>query len=412
MKSIARLVHLWTGLIFGAILVVLGLTGSALSWIHELDTALNPGLLHVAPPSGALAGAPLRVDPRTSQQVGDMLSRDVRYGRPNMVELPERAGDVFVAWYRPTPTASAAPWVQAVTRQVMVDPANLAVTGERNWGEAGLSRPLLMPTLFHIHRYLVAGETGKVVVAVTGVALVLVILSGMILWWPRMARSALWHALTVRHGGSWPRFSFRLHRAGGFFAAPFLLVTAFSGVHFNMPQWVTPVVNAISPVTPHAKPMNRNPRTGEGIAVADAIAAAQASFPEGWVSRVSYPAKAGQPFEIRVRQPGELRQGPGATRISVDSGDGSVLRVIDPERARGGDRFLAWLFPLHTGEAFGLAGRIFISLFGFVPLAFFVTGLVIWIKLRKKETGLAKRAGAQPSSPRRIPSERVPQTGR
>ena len=49
-------------------------------------------------------------------------------------------------------------------------------------------------------------------------------------------------------------------------------------------------------------------------------------------------------------------------------------------------RFLSWLFPLHTGEAFGLPGRIFISLFGFAPLAFMVTGLVIWLKLRKKST--------------------------
>ena len=87
-----------------------------------------------------------------------------------------------------------------------------------------------------------------------------------------------------------------------------------------------------------------------------------------------------------MRQPGELRQGPGATRISIDSGDASVLRVIDPELARGGDKFLSWLFPLHTGEAFGIAGRVAISLFGFLPLMFFITGLLIWVKLRKKKT--------------------------
>jgi uncharacterized iron-regulated membrane protein len=173
-------------------------------------------------------------------------------------------------------------------------------------------------------------------------------------------------------------------------------------VHFNMPQWVTPVVNAVAPVTPNAKVVNRS-APGETAPVADAIRSAQARFPEGRVSRVSLPAKAGQPYEIRVRQPDELRQGPGATRISVDSGDASVLRVIDPERARGGDRFLAWLFPLHTGEAFGLAGRIFITLFGFVPLAFFVTGLVVWVKLRKKEAGLARHV--QGLSPRILRSE-------
>lgn len=385
MKNFARLVHLWTSLIFGTILVILGLTGSALSWIHELDSALNPGLLHVAPPAGLGTGDPIPVDPAAVQAVARMLALDTRYGHPNMLELPERAGDVYVAWYRPAANPGQAPWIQAVTRQVMVDPARLQVTGERNWGEAGLTRALLMPTLFHIHRYMLAGETGKVVVAVTGVALALALVSGMVLWWPRMSRSALWHALTVRHGGSWPRFNFQLHRAGGFFAAPVLLVTALSGIYFNMPQWVKPVVEVFARVTPATREVNRSPLAGPRIALADAVIAAQARFPHARVSRVTLPAKGGQPFEIRVRQPGELRQGPGATRISVDAGDGRLLRVIDPEQARSGDKLLSWLFPLHTGEAFGIAGRIFISFVGLLPLAFFVTGLVIWVKLRKKK---------------------------
>ncbi len=401
MKQFIRTLHLWTGLTFGAILVVLGLTGSLLSWIHELDSMLNPGLLQVAPPAHLRAGEPWPVDAALVQAASDALAAHPNYGRPSMLELPERAGDVFVAWYRPAPAVDAAPWTQAVTRQVMLDPASLAVTGERNWGEAGLSRPLLMPTLFHIHRYLVAGEVGKVVIAVTGVSLLLMTLTGIVLWWPRMAGAAIWKAITVRHGGSWPRFSFQLHRAGGFFAAPMLLVTAFSGVYFNMPDWVTPAIKAVSTFTPNGKLTNQGD-TGARVSAARAVAAAQAQFPSGRVSRLSFPAKPNQPFEVRVRQPGELRMGPGATRISVDSDNGAVLRVIDPVRARGGDKFISWLFPLHTGEAFGTAGRIVISLFGLVPLAFFVTGLVVWLKLRKpakatrgKGRGLSKAAPDQ-----------------
>ena len=177
MKKFALTLHLWTGLVFGTILVVLGLTGSALSWMHELDVFLNPGLLHVE--SGRRTGEPLRADPALIQAVSDALGRDPRYGKPNMLETPARSGDVFVAWYRPAPGRGSAPWAQSVTRQVMVDPAQLRVTGERNWGASGISRPLLMPTLFHIHRYLVAGDTGKVVVAITGVSLLITVLTGM-----------------------------------------------------------------------------------------------------------------------------------------------------------------------------------------------------------------------------------------
>lgn len=387
MKKYARVLHLWTGLVLGLILVVLGLTGTALSWKHELDVWLNPGLLQAGPALGIVAGTPVRADPVLVDAVTQQLARDVRYGAPRMLELPERAGDVVTAWYRAVP-ADRSPWSQPVARQVMVDPVSLQVTGERNWGQFGLSRPLLMPTLFHIHRYLLVGEVGKVVVAVTGVALALAVASGMLLWWPRMTRAALWRAVTVRHGGSWPRFNFQLHRAGGLLAAPLLLVSAVSGIHFNMPKWVKPVVAVVAPVTTHPSLVNRSPAGAVAITPGAAVGAAQALFPEGRVSRVVFPAGTDLPFEIRLRQQDERRQGPGATRISIDAGDASVLRVIDPQRARGGDHFLGWMFPLHTGEAFGLPGRLVVSLLGLLPLAFFMTGLVIWVKLHKKKLGL------------------------
>jgi uncharacterized iron-regulated membrane protein len=402
MKPFLRTVHLWTGLVFGTILVLQGLSGAALSWVHELDAMLNPGLLHTAPPPGLRDGEPLRVAPREVQAVHDRLAADERYGKPNMLMLPERAGDVYVAWYRPGKEASA--WKQAVTRQVMVDPATLAVLGERNWGEAGLSRPLLMPTLFHLHRYLLAGEAGKVVIAVQGVALVLMTLTGIAIWWPRMTRSAFVNALSVRFGGSWPRLSFQLHRSAGALCAPVLLFLGFSGVHFNMPAWTTPLVGTVASVTPNAKPVNRSSAGLPPLSVAEAIEAAQARYPQARIGRVSFPAGANQPWEVRVRQPGELRQGPGATRVSIDARDGAVLRVIDPLRAPGGDRFLAALFPLHSGEAFGVAGKVFISIMGLTPLGFFVTGIVLWLKFRRKPKKKAGAGAARAAGPAKLAS--------
>ncbi|MDQ1813247.1 PepSY-associated TM helix domain-containing protein [Massilia sp. CCM 9210] len=393
MKPAIRFVHLWAGLIFGTILVVLGLTGSALAWMHELDVLLNPTLLQVAPPPGMARGAPMRVAPATVQAATERLLRDPQYGRPSQLMFPERAGDVFVAWYR-DPKQQASTWNVAVSRQVMLDPATLAVTGERTWGGFAFSRPQLMSTLFHIHRYLVAGDTGKTVIGVTGVALLLLSITGIVLWWPRMTASAIKGALTVRHGGNWPRFNFQLHRAGGFFAAPVLLVLAVSGVYFNLPQWVLPVVGAVATLSPAAKPVNRSAPEAAPIAPSEAMAVAQAQFPNARVSRLALPAKPGQPYEIRLRQPSELRAGDGATRVSIDAGDASVLRTVDPQRAPAGDTFLSWMFPLHTGEAFGIAGRTFISIFGVVPLMFFVTGLVIWIKLHRPKKRKAKPLAA------------------
>lgn len=382
MKPLIRTLHLWAGLIFGTILVLQGLTGAVIGWRHELDAWLNPGLLQVAPPAGAQAGAEARPAPAQAAAVVARLAGDPAYGRPDTLFLPEVHGDVYVAWYRPEkPDAS---WTQGVTRQVMVDPASLAVLGERNWGEAGLARPLLMPTLFHLHRYLMAGEAGKLVIAVQGVALLLLTLTGIVVWWPKLTVSAFWHAITVRRGGNWPKFSFQLHRAAGFYVAPVLLVIAFSGVYFNAPDWVTPAIRAVAPLAKNDKVTNASPKEAPRIDAGAAMAAAQARYPAGRVSRIGLPAKLEQPYEVRVRQPGELRHGAGATRVSVDAGSGAVLRTIDPLAARGGDWFVSTLYPLHTGEAFGMAGRILISVVGVTPLLFFVTGLVVWIKFRRK----------------------------
>lgn len=382
MKPFVRTLHLWTGLIFGVILALQGLTGAVLGWRHELDAWLNPGLLQVAPPPGMQAGEALQVAPQQAQAALERLAQDPAYGKPNMLMFPERAGDVFIAWYRPAPGGGL--WRQPVTRQVMLDPATLAVTGERNWGEAGLSRPLLLPTLFHLHRYLLAGDGGKVVVAVEGVALAIAALTGIVVWWPRMTGAALWKAVTFRLAGPWPRFSFQSHRAIGFWVAPLLLLSAVSGVHFNMPDWTRPLLALAGPLPPAGKAANKA-QAAEPVAPAVAMAAAQQRFPQARVSRLSLPANPKQPYEIRLRQPGELRHGDGATRVSVDASDGQVLRVADPLAAQGAERVAGALFPLHTGEAFSTAGRTFVTLYGLAPLAFLATGLTIWLALRPRK---------------------------
>lgn len=399
MKPLIRTVHLWAGLVFGTILVLQGLTGTVIGWRHELDAWLNPGLLRVAPPAGAIAGSEVRPAPAQVAAVMAHLVDTPGYGRPDTLFLPEVHGDVYVAWYRPEKPDSR--WTQGVTRQVMVDPARLAILGERNWGEAGLSRPLLMPTLFHLHRYLMAGEAGKLIIAVQGVALLLLTLTGIVVWWPKMTLSAFWHAISVRRGSNWPKFNFQLHRAAGFYTAPVLLVLAVSGIYFNAPDWVTPAIRAVAPLSKNEKALNTSPKDAPRIDAGAAMAAAQARYPEGRVSRIGIPAKPDQPYEVRVRQPGELRHGAGATRVSVDAGSAVVLRAIDPLTARGGDWFVSTLYPLHTGEAFGVAGRIVVSVAGLTPLLFFITGLVVWIKFRRKPA--KRKAPAAPAAPRPAP---------
>lgn len=368
-----RRLHLAVALVFGCLFGLSGLTGCALAWMHELDAMLNPALFHAAPASGPLA-------PTAVKRIVDRLAADPAYGRPTQLTLPARGGEVAVAWYRLPPAGGRGPFTLDRSRQVMVDPASLAITGERVWGEAGLSRPLLMPTLFHLHRYLLAGAAGRTVIAVSGLALLFMSVAGLVLWWPRANLAAWRKAFTVAYRGSWPRLNYSFHRAAGAIVAPVLAVLGFSGCLFNQPQWIRPVVAGVAAVSAQDKP--KRGAAGD-VGVARAAQAAGALFPAARVSRIGLPATPGLPYEIRLRQPGEVRQGDGNTRVTVDAATGRVLRVRDPLHAPAGDAFIDWQFPLHTGEAFGTFGRIVVSVVGLAPLAFLVTGLAVWRQRRK-----------------------------
>ena len=87
-------------------------------------------------------------------------------------------------------------------------------------------------------------------------------------------------------------------------------------------------------------------------------------------------------YEIRLRQAQELRLGAGATRVYLDAADADIVRLVDPLTASGSERLLAYLFPLHSGQAGGELGRILISLCGLMPLLLAVSGIVAWIKRR------------------------------
>ena len=377
-KWLITKLHLYVGLWFGALFVLLGLTGSAIAWMPELDAWLNPTLLQASMPA---PGQVFQVTPRSVQAVVERLTADPAYGKPTQINPPSDARDVYVASYRQPGKPS--PFSQAIVRQVMLDPYTLQVKGERDWGRFGLTRPLLMSGMFHLHRYLLSGDVGKTITGISGVMLLLMAISGIYLWWPRLQWTAIRRALTVSHGGSWPRFNYTFHKAAGFFAAPVLAVIAFSGIYFNLPQLVVPLVGLVSSV-PATEKLKNAAQDGVQLDAGEAMAAAQQLYPQARVSRIVLPAKPDLPYDIRVRQPDEIAHGDGATRLTLDARSGLPLRIRDPLTAPFGERFLGWQFPLHSGQAFGVAGRSFITVFGLMPLLFMLTGTLVWWKRRRK----------------------------
>ena len=68
---------------------------------------------------------------------------------------------------------------------------------------------------------------------------------------------------------------------------------------------------------------------------------------------------------------------------------GEILKVYDRGTGSGGDVFLDWQWPLHSGHAFGWTGRILVFLSGLACPILYVTGVIRWLQKRRVKKHLA-----------------------
>src|SRR5439155_23046410 len=82
--------------------------------------------------------------------------------------------------------------------------------------------------------HLLAGATGRRINGIGAVCLALLCLTGAVIWWPGTTH---WRrGLTVDWSAHFPRISWDLHSALGFWFFGFVAIWAVSGIYFAFPQ--------------------------------------------------------------------------------------------------------------------------------------------------------------------------------
>ncbi len=256
LRRVSSWIHLYGGLALGGLLIVISVSGSALVFEDALKAWLRPDLHRVAP---AGERAPL-------DEVFDAVE-DAHPGvTPWIVNLPT------------APTEPAVVRLGPDAPSVYVDPYRATVLGERR-PDAGL-----VNTVVDLHVELLAGRTGGLLVGVSGLLLVVLALTGLVLWWPRRL-TALWRALRVAWRQGAGRINYDLHRAGGFYTMLFVLLTALTGsafIFYPTTQQMLATVTATNPWPPPAPTVSADRDADEAgtVSYQAVMRAATATLPE------------------------------------------------------------------------------------------------------------------------------------
>jgi uncharacterized iron-regulated membrane protein len=194
--------------------------------------------------------------------------------------------------------------------------------------------------------------------------------------------------LTIKSNASVERFNFDLHKIVGIYSAFILLFLTASGVYLVFPNYGRNLVNVFSPVTespwfgyPSVIPKHEK----RPILISQVLAVSNARYPDGEYIWIAFPQHPEDAYVVGKRESNEVNQHHPYRWLWIDQYSGKILHSKDSSTRTAGDIFEEWLFPLHTGEAFGLTGQIIILISGFLPLLLYVTGVIRWLQKRRAE---------------------------
>ena len=395
MKKIFRKIHLWLSVPFGLIITLVCFSGAMLVFENEVNERFRRDLYYVE----TVKESPLPMD-KLLEKVATTLPDSVSVTGVSISSDPGRAYQVSLSKPR-----RASLYVDQYTGEV----------------KGKSERSGFFMFMFRMHRWLLDSMNpgnegifwGKMIVGVSTLLLVFVLISGIVIWWPR-TRKALKNSLKITATKGWRRFWYDLHVAGGMYALIFLLAMALTGLTWSFP-WYRTAFYKVFGVEVQQRAAQGHEQKSDAQKRDTKLAAHREKKREG--NEVRKGERSGRPENnhsdmYSVTSPfvywqeiyDKLRhQNPEYKQISISSGTASVsFNRFGNQRAS--DRYSfntdngeftetslyqhqdksgkirGWIYSVHVGNWGGMFTRILTFIAALLGAALPLTGYYLWIK--------------------------------
>lgn len=368
-------------------------TGAVLVFEKELQQAFNQDRYFVKPsgtllppeqlissvkqkaPGAKVSGIKIYADPERTVEIGLSLSKEGNAGKPSAeksFEANKRDKNQQAGKQR-APEGSG-----RATHTAFVNPYNGQVI------ELYSYRNTFFFTMFSLHRWLLGGENsiGKVITGVSTLIFLFILITGIILWWPKNRRILL-HRLKIKTSGSWKRLNHDLHIVLGFYSAIFLFIFAFTALAWSF-KWFNQGIYTVTgssmktPEPPHS--VYRANKKPIGYNVAYSVAAKSITDVEYYSFR--QPNDSTGVFTVNVLPAGAHET--ASDNYYIDQYSGNVIGSLKFADKNLGQRIRSTFKPVHVGSIFGITSKIIAFLVCILGVTFPVTGVIMWLNRIKK----------------------------
>ena len=375
-KKLIGKLHLWLGLSSGLVILFLGLTGCLLAFQKEIESTQSYRYVEARqaaqlPPSRLKAiGA--------AQLPGKHLHAVLYEGR-------SKAAQVIFYQFEPVEYYYI----------VYLDPYTGEVLKVKDMGTDFFR----VVTMGHYYLWL-PPEIGQPIVASATLIFVVLMISGLVLWWPRN-RAARKQRFTIKWNARWRRKNYDLHNVLGFYMTWVALILAFTGLIWGFQWFARSVHQAAGGTTSlvYGEPLSDTTkvRTAQQPPIdaiwekmkrehpdAEIIEVHDAAYPAAPIAANANPDAATYwKTDYRYFDQYTLEELP-ATSIFGRFGE-----------AVAADKLIRMNYDLHTGAIWGLPGKILMFFASLVAASLPVTGFLIWRGRRKKKKAASRLLSLQ-----------------
>lgn len=356
MKQLIFKLHLFLGLTSGLVVFIVATTGSIYCFEEEFRNNIYKDLLYVQPSS------------EKQKPVSELIQAAKKeYPKPGIKNIRIKADP-----------ASSVEIILKNKQSILVDPYTGKVLGTFN------KETDFLGVILQIHRRLYLGKTGEMITGISALIFFVMLVSGIILWWPNNKRTRR-QKFSIAKNAARPKRIYDLHSVLGFYAAWVLIFSVTTGLVWSF-KWFESSMYWLSGSKKEEK-MNLKSeysKDAKSLGIDRIIESSSFLYTTSEERFINMPEDSVGPVKITFRYPsdGFLKI---QDQLQFDQYSGKLLKASLFETASSGDKLKATNYDIHTGRIFGLTGKFIVFFAALIAASLPVTGFMMWRKKRKSQ---------------------------
>ena len=241
----------------------------------------------------------------------------------------------------------------------------------------------------YIHLYLLLPTPiGSVVVGTSVIIFVIIMITGIILWWPKR-KSDRKRSFTIKWNGRWRRINYDLHNVLGFYACSIAIILAITGLAIAF-EWMNEGIYKVANLGKtyaYEKEEPKSDSTRAAFAITNpmdkSFIYAKAKSPLAHMFFLHTDDKvAGHPITVYAYY--KSMHYYESDIYDFDKYSAKLMRYLPHQKKSAGLKMNSMNYDIHVGQILGLPGKIIAFLASLICASLPITGFIIWLGKRKK----------------------------